>query len=131
LSQRRLTLVLVTTAIAFTACSAAQDGTVAMVDGFRFEPSTITVEADETVTFVNESSDIHTVTGRQGSLPSNASYFSSGGFTSESAAREDVAGGFVEPGDDYSVTLEEPGTYPYFCIPHESSGMEGTIVVEG
>ena len=124
-------MVVGTALIASTACSGTEAGTVAMVNGFRFEPSTLTVEAGETVTFVNDSSDIHTVTGRQGSLPSKASYFSSGGFTSESAAREDVDGGFVDPGDDYRVTLEEPGTYRYFCIPHESSGMRGMIVVEG
>jgi plastocyanin len=124
-------MVVGTALITFTTCSGSHAGTVAMVNGFRFEPSTITVEAGETVTFVNDSSDIHTVTGRQSSLPSNASYFSSGGFTSESAARADVDRGFVDPGDDYAVTLEEPGTYRYFCIPHESSGMRGTIVVEG
>jgi plastocyanin len=122
-------MVLATLLFALTACSAAEAGTVAMVDGFRFEPSTTTVEAGETLTFLNDSSDIHTVTGRQESMPSNATYFASGDFASESAASDDVQRGFVEPGDDYSVTLEEPGTYLYFCIPHESSGMRGTIVV--
>jgi plastocyanin len=131
LNQRNLGIVVATALIALTACSAADAGAVSMVDGFRYEPSTITVERGQTVTFVNDSSDIHTVTGLQESLPSSASYFASGDFDSERAARDDVQRGFVEPGDDYSVTLEKPGTYRYVCIPHETSGMRGTIVVEG
>ena len=53
------------------------------------------------------------------------------GFQSEEAARDDLERGFVRPEEDYRVTLDEPGTYAYICIPHESSGMRGTIVVEG
>jgi plastocyanin len=33
-------------------------------------------------------------------------------------------------GTIYEVTFTTPGTYPYFCAPHYSVGMKGTIVVQ-
>jgi plastocyanin len=30
----------------------------------------------------------------------------------------------------YEETFTTPGTYPYYCDPHCSMGMKGTIVVE-
>ena len=30
-----------------------------------------------------------------------------------------------------SYTFEEPGTYSYFCGPHEDQGMVGTVTVSG
>jgi plastocyanin len=101
-----------------------------MVSGFRYEPNRVVIAAGDTVTFVNESSDIHTVTADEGSLPRGGEYFSSGGFGGERAARESIERGFVKPGEEFEVTLEAPGEYRYFCIPHESSGMRGTIVVK-
>jgi plastocyanin len=37
--------------------------------------------------------------------------------------------GYLAPGQGFSVTLELPGVYDYFCIPHEEAGMVGRIVV--
>ena len=36
----------------------------------------------------------------------------------------------VSPGNDYSHTFTVPGTYKYFCIPHEAVGMVRTVVVK-
>jgi plastocyanin len=33
------------------------------------------------------------------------------------------------PGETYSVTLKTPGTYGYYCEPHQGGGMVGTITV--
>ena len=33
------------------------------------------------------------------------------------------------PNQSFSVTLNEPGVYDYYCIPHEHAGMVGRIVV--
>ena len=35
----------------------------------------------------------------------------------------------VNPGDHFEVTLNEPGVYDYFCLPHEQAGMVGRIIV--
>jgi plastocyanin len=117
-------------ALALGACSSGDGNTVAMQSGQRFEPEVLTVDAGQTVTFVNESEDAHTVTAYENEIPETASYFSSGGFVNENEARDDLAGGLLSEGEKFDVRFEMPGTYQYFCIPHEDSGMTGRIVVE-
>jgi plastocyanin len=119
--------------LALGACAGGgggDDNTVSMQSGQRFEPGTLTVSAGTTVTFVNDSDEGHTVTAYEEELPEGAPYFSSGGFDSEVAARDDVAGGLLSTGEEFEVTFDQPGTYGYFCIPHEGSNMTGRIVVE-
>ncbi len=36
---------------------------------------------------------------------------------------------YLLPEESFSVVLQVPGTYDYFCIPHEHAGMVGRIVV--
>ncbi|QLG62276.1 plastocyanin/azurin family copper-binding protein [Halorarum salinum] len=103
---------------------------VTMTDAFAFDPRTATVGAGRTVRWENESDVGHTVTAYGDAVPSDARYFASGGFDSERAARAGVTEGLVPPGGEYEHAFEEPGTYGYFCIPHESSGMVGTVRVE-
>lgn len=105
-------------------------GDVGMTSAHAFEPEELTVQVGDTVTFSNDSSESHTVTAYEDGLPDGATYFASGDFASEQEARDDVAGGLIKPGKTFDVTFDEPGTYRYFCIPHESDGMAGTIVVE-
>jgi plastocyanin len=121
--------VLLALAFVASACS-SDDLQVAMVGGQQFEPESLTVTAGETVTFVNEDAEQHTVTAYEDSIPDGAEYFASGGAADEQAAREDLDGALIAQGDSFEVTFEEPGTYEYFCIPHEQSGMRGTIEVE-
>jgi hypothetical protein len=54
--------------------------------------------------------------GRQRRAPAGASTIASGGLAS---------------GDSWTVTLNQPGVYDYYCKPHEGSGMVGSIVVRG
>jgi plastocyanin len=98
-----------------------------------FEPPEVTVDVGEEVVWGNTSSRGHTVTAYESGIPDGATYFASGGFESERAAREawtDGLGGNVTSGDSYAHRFETPGTYSYFCIPHERGGMVGTVVVE-
>lgn len=37
--------------------------------------------------------------------------------------------GLLLPGETFETTLEVPGVYDFFCIPHEMAGMVGRIVV--
>lgn len=96
----------------------------------RFQPEELTVAADSTISFTNDTDESHTVTAYGAEIPDGADYFSSGGAPDEGSARDSVAHELIQPGDTYEVTLDEPGTYRYFCIPHENAGMTGTIVVE-
>jgi plastocyanin len=100
-----------------------------MPDNLMFEPKAATIETGETVRWTNESDIEHTVTAYVDEIPDEAAYFASGGFESERAARNRVTEGLIAPGENYEHTFEEPGTYGYFCIPHEGSGMVGTVRV--
>jgi plastocyanin len=101
-----------------------------MPDNHTFEPRTATIESGETVRWTNESDIQHTVTAYEDEVPNEATYFASGGFESERAARNRISEGLIAPGEYYEHTFDQPGTYGYYCIPHESSGMVGTIQVE-
>ena len=116
-------------ALALAACSGggSEGPTVEMAEGQRFTPDQAVVSPGTTIEFVNVSSEAHTVTAYAGAPVE----FSSGGFESESAARDNLADALIGQEGAYEFTFEEPGTYEYFCIPHEQQGMRGTIVVEG
>ena len=102
--------------------SAKIGATVAITDSFRFDPDTVTIHAGEAVEWKNESHFRHTVTddpkmaGQSGdaALPAGAEAFSS---------QE------IPPGGSYRRTLNVPGTYRYFCMPHEGIGMLAKIIV--
>ena len=38
--------------------------------------------------------------------------------------------GFLNPGQSFDKKFTTSGTYKYVCVPHETSGMVGTIVVK-
>ncbi|MEX0723559.1 MAG: plastocyanin/azurin family copper-binding protein [Gracilimonas sp.] len=77
-----------------------------------YSPSSIEVEVGTTVMWSNESDVVHTVTsGTDGEHDGN---FDSGN---------------ISPGGQFSYTFNEVGTYPYFCVPHVSAGMTGTVTV--
>lgn len=109
---------------------ASSGQTVTMPDTLRFEPETTRVETGGTVTWTNESDVPHTVTAYEDEIPDVAAYFASGGFESERAARNRISEGLIAPGESYEHTFDQAGTYGYFCIPHESSGMIGTVQVK-
>jgi plastocyanin len=95
----------------------------------RFVPAALDVVVGEKVTFANDSKEAHTVTAYEEDLPEGVAFFASGGAQDEQAARDDLGPGLIDPGETFEVTFDQPGTYRYFCIPHESVGMAGTIVV--
>ena len=87
-----------------------QEVTVRMEDNF-FSPANITVEPGTTVTWVQSGNNPHTTTSYDGLWDSGM-----------------IEGG---SGGTFSFTFEEPGTYDYFCIPHEDLGMVGSVTVSG
>ena len=85
-----------------------------------FDPIGIRIAPGQVVRWVNEA-NVHTTTAyhpahdRQLRIPQAAEPWDSGYL--------------VEPGASFEITLEEPGSYDYFCRPHEAAGMVGRIVV--
>lgn len=77
-----------------------------------FDPIGLFVEPGTTVRFaIAEGS--HSATAYESRVPDGATAFDTGVISSGSV----------------SVTFDTPGTYDYYCLPHESLGMVGRIVV--
>lgn len=81
------------------------------MQNLAFVPETNVVQSGDTVTWTNEDDVPHTVTAGARDNPSDT--FDSGE---------------IAPGDTFTFTFEEAGTYDYFCSLHP--GMSGTVVVE-
>jgi len=104
--------------------------TVDMTDENVFIPEDLQVRPGDTVVWENVGSVGHTVTAYEDDIPEEAEFFASGGFDSEEAARNGYPdSGVIEGGESYEHTFSVEGTHEYFCIPHESIGMVGTIEV--
>jgi plastocyanin len=109
--------------------SPASSKTVEMTDDLVFRPAEVTVAQGGTVTWENVGSVGHTVTAYEDRIPNGATFFASGGVDTERGARNDVTAGLIGEGETYTHTFDVAGTYEYFCIPHESTGMVGTVEV--
>lgn len=126
-----LTIFFIAAGLSFTACSSSSgtetnsdtgdpptnggggtSGQEVEMVGQSFSPGTIEVEVGTTVTWVNSSSLVHTVT-------SGSNGESDGTFNS----------GNVSPGEEFTYTFNEVGEFDYFCIPHVNNGMVGTVTV--
>ena len=97
--------------------------TVTMTNEMQFVPARVTVHVGETVVWRNTSMLVHTVTADPAMavkqqdvvLPAGAAPFNSG---------------FLPPQGAFHHRFKIPGLYRYFCIPHEPTGMVGTVVVK-
>ena len=102
-------------AAAETGETAETGGTTVTIKTFDFQPDPLTVEAGTTITFENQDSINHSVTPGTREQP-EAELFDEGVMEAK--------------GDTYELTLDEPGTYAYFCKFHPGEGMTAEIVVE-
>ncbi|NIB98921.1 plastocyanin/azurin family copper-binding protein [Halobacterium sp. R2-5] len=114
-SRRQYLGVLGAGAVASTGLSqpaSAQETPVVKMGNNYFDPIGLRVEPGTTVRF-EIAAGAHSATAYENRIPSDASAFDSGTISSGT----------------FEYTFEEPGTYDYYCIPHESVGMVGRIVV--
>ncbi len=72
-----------------------------------YSVNVLRIPVGTTVTWTNDDTVMHTVTAADGSFDS----------------------GFLDPGDTWSYTFEEPGEFDYSCLPHP--WMKARVVVEG
>jgi plastocyanin len=90
--------------------TAAGEGPTVVVDDIAFQQDSVTAPAGTAATWDNQDSVAHTVT---------------------SGTPDDASGVFDEElptGEQVSITVDEPGTYPYFCRIHPN--MTAELVVE-
>jgi plastocyanin len=88
-----------------------------------YEPAKVTIKTGQTIEWVNTGKSIHSVT----LVPDDAQKPKD---ASEPKGAKTFDSGFMSPGAKFSHTFEVPGTYHYFCIPHEKAGMVGVVVVK-
>ncbi|WVZ91250.1 hypothetical protein U9M48_037446 [Paspalum notatum var. saurae] len=83
-----------------------------------FEPSEFAVKSGETITFKNNAGFPHNVVFDEDEVPS--------GVDAAKISQEEYLNA---PGETYSVTLTVPGTYSFYCEPHQAAGMVGKVTV--
>lgn len=96
------------------AANAAGSDAVVTIETFNFAPDPVTVDAGTKIVFTNRDKINHSVTAGTRDAP-------------EPDRFEGVMDG---AGDSFELTLDEAGTYEYFCKFHPGAGMTGEIVVE-
>jgi len=102
-----LTLIIISLSV-FAGCKKSSDTPGAnevFIDGMAFNPGTITVSENTTITWTNKDPVDHTVTSDNGLFDS----------------------GNISSGGTYSHLFTTAGSYPYYCTIHPS--MTGTVVV--
>ena len=108
----RLTIMLTSLFLSFSLAAQAYAADIQMGAGGNlvFEPNEVTINAGETVTFVN------------GDLPPHNIIFAG----HEELSHSDLA--FMS-GEKFPVTFTDPGDYEFQCDPHAGAGMKGVIHV--
>ena len=109
----RLTIMVTSLFLSFTLAASAYAADIQMGSGGNlvFEPNEVTVNAGDTVTFVN------------GDLPPHNIVF----LDHPELSHPDLA--FMS-GEKFPVTFTEAGNYEFQCEPHAGAGMKGVIDVE-
>ncbi len=74
------------------------------IQNFKFNPAEITIQKGETITWINEDSVTHTVTGKA------------------------ISSGPLEKGKSFKQTFNDTGTFDYSCTPHPY--MKGKVIVK-
>lgn len=90
-------------------------GTIHILDN-RFSPASVTISAGDSVTWRWEGNNFHTVT--QGTNP-----------TTPPPDQKLFDSGLKDSGT-FGFRFNDPGTVQYYCDPHRTMGMTGTITVK-
>eukprot|EP01025_Chloroclados_australasicus_P018286 TRINITY_DN194_c0_g1_i1.p1 TRINITY_DN194_c0_g1~~TRINITY_DN194_c0_g1_i1.p1 ORF type:complete len:155 (+),score=30.95 TRINITY_DN194_c0_g1_i1:156-620(+) len=109
---------LASAALAFSA-NAAQIKMGSDDGSLVFSPNSITVKAGEEITWVNNKGFPHNIVFDEDEVPE--------GVDADALSNEDYLNA---PGETVVRKLTVPGTYGYYCEPHQGAGMKGSITVQ-
>jgi len=87
--------------------------------GLVFDPASVTIKSGETVTWTNNAGFPHNIVFDEDDIP--------GGENAEKLSHEDYLNA---KGETVSTTFKTPGTYGYYCEPHQGAGMAGKVIVQ-
>ncbi|KAF3590366.1 hypothetical protein DY000_02023900 [Brassica cretica] len=121
LKDFRVAAVAAAASIALAGNAMAIDVLLGSGDGaLAFVPNDFTIAKGEKIVFKNNAGFPHNVVFDGDEIPS--------GFDASkiSMDEQDVLNG---PGETYEVALTEPGTYSFYCAPHQGAGMVGKVTV--
>jgi plastocyanin len=128
--------VVILAAVAIVKASAAESTHIVRLAGNRFSPVRITARAGDSLRFVN-GSGLHNIAFREDSLsPEQRRLIDAmlpGRDEFRSLAVVPLASPIlVSPDEEYAFRLAAlpPGRYEFFCAPHVSAGMRGTLIIE-
>ncbi|MGA7353952.1 MAG: cupredoxin domain-containing protein [Candidatus Cybelea sp.] len=116
MSQRQSVLLagLVLWVLAAAAVAGALQPVHVTIHDHTFVPRVVRVKAGQEIVWLNTDQDPHTVT-------------SGGNNVDDGRWRTSP---LIPDGQTFRLSLDRPGTYPYFCKPHQfEESMHGTIVV--
>jgi plastocyanin len=100
-----------------------------VVEAFAYFPGTLTVDVGDSVTWVINSDEPHTISfGRPPFPPDSPQVLAPAGGSSYGGSGF-VSSGLIFGGQRYTLTFTAPGTYVYRCLIHQPA-MDGTIVVQ-
>lgn len=88
-----------------------------------FEPSVVTVQPGDTVTWVNNKMAPHNVIFDAANVPGDKAL-------ADGISHSQLT---FAPGENYSTTFTDDmpaGTYTYYCAPHRGAGMVAKVVLE-
>ena len=93
-----------------TETAPATDTVEVTLTNYAFSPDELTIAPGTLVRWVNNTSTFHTIT------PDGHNEWNEGSVSSQ--------------GEEFTHTFMNEGTFPYYCSPHQSLGMVGTITVQ-
>lgn len=93
------------------------DGTINLTSQLTFDPAEVTINVGDTITWQYTGGSPHTITPGSGPGDDNPH---------NEWERQEMD----QIGQTFEHTFNNAGTFDYYCEPHFSDGMTGTIVVE-
>ncbi|KAL0907896.1 hypothetical protein M5K25_022347 [Dendrobium thyrsiflorum] len=109
-----MTAMLASNALALDVLLGGSDGSLAFV------PNEFSVSSGDKIVFKNNAGFPHNVVFDEDEIPQGVDA------SSISMSEEDLLNA---PGETYSVTLTEKGSYTFYCSPHQGAGMVGKVTV--
>jgi plastocyanin len=97
---------------------------------YQYDPASLTIKVGDTVKWINFSGGPHNVSFYQDKIPSGAADVLNAAMPNRMGPLSSPL--LTDSLGTYQVSFASapPGTYGYYCLPHEALGMKGTLTVE-